>query len=229
MAEFLAALVIFLASHSIPARPRVRTALVGFLGERLYLTLYGLGSLALLAWLILAARRAPYVPLWSPDLLQYWAPILAMPVALFLFIGGAIAPNPLSVSFRSGHFDPMRPGIVGITRHPILWGFVLWASSHLVPNGDLVSVVMFGGFTAFALMAMPMIDRRKQRQRGMAWAGLSRRTSILPFGALMKGDGDWGWPARSLISTALLTAISYAGLLLLHGPLFGPDPTVVLH
>ncbi len=229
MFEFFAALAIFLASHSIPARPGVRSALVGVLGERLYLAIYGLTSVALLAWLILAAQRAPYIPLWIPDARQYWVPILVMPAALFLLIGGVLAPNPLSVGFRANRFDPAKAGVVGVTRHPILWGFALWAASHVVPNGDLVSVTMFGGFALFALLAMPMIDKRKRRAMGIGWSNLARRTSIVPFGAMLRGTVSWNRPAHTLAATIAITAASYLVLLLAHAALFGPDPTIVLN
>ena len=227
MTAFFAALAIFLASHSIPAVPRVRSGLVRAIGERTYLIIYGTISIDLLGWLIAAAQRAPYLPLWSPALWQYWIPLSVMPVALFLLIGGITCPNPLSVGFRARCFDGARPGIVGITRHPILWGFALWAGSHMVPNGDVVSVVMFGGFAVFALAAIPMIDRRKQRQMGeQAWTTLAKRTTALPFAGLIEPGHPWLWPSHRLAMTLALTLVTYGFALELHAWLFGPDPTI---
>ena len=227
MTAFLAALAIFLASHSIPAVPRVRSALVRALGERTYLILYGTVSIVLLGWLIVAARQAPYLPLWSPALWQYWIPLSVMPAALFLLTGGIICPNPLSVGFRARRFDGAEPGIVGITRHPILWGFALWAGSHMVPNGDVVSVVMFGGFAAFAIASIPMIDRRKRRQLGrQAWTALAKRTTALPFAGLTEPEHAWRWPNRTLALTAALSFVAYGFVLELHAWLFGPDPMI---
>lgn len=227
MSEFLTALLAFLASHSVPALPRIRARLVDLMGEKLYLALYGAVSLGILAWLISAAQRAPLIPLWFAGTGGYWVPIIVMPAAVFLLVGGIVAPNPLSVGFRAHAFDSHRPGIIGITRHPILWGFALWSGSHVVPNGDFVSVIMFGGFALFALAAMPMIDRRKKRQLGMQWNVLARATSGIPFAALLAGRGVPTWPPGLLFWTMGGTAAVYAALLLLHAPLFGPDPAIV--
>lgn len=228
MTSFVAILLLFLASHSIPARPRLRARLVAALGERLYLTLYALTSIVLLACLIGAAQRSPYIPLWPPSLTQYWAPILLMPLALFLLIGGVLVPNPFSVGFRGERFDPAKPGIVGITRHPLLWGFALWGLSHMVPNGDLVSIVMFSGFALFAIGAMPMLDRRKKRQLGSKWTELTRNAPAIPFAAVGKRKMVWAWPRGLLLLTICMTALSYAALLQVHAQLFGPDPTIAV-
>ncbi len=45
------------------------------------------------------------------------------------------------------------------TRHPMLWGTVVWASAHLLVNGDLPSLVLFGGLLAWALAEMVVINR----------------------------------------------------------------------
>ena len=225
MIEFFAALALFLLSHAIPARPGLRQRLVGTLGERPYQLLYSLLSLVLLAWLISAATRAPYVPLWDLTIEQYWVPVVLMLPAFILFAGGAIAPNPLSISFSRRPFDPERAGIVAVTRHPVLWGFALWAFAHVVPNGDLVSLIMFGGFGLFALAGMALIDRRKKRQLGDEWEALARRTSLIPF-APPPGERlplDW----RGLAVALAVGLLLYVALLHLHPILFGPDPRAV--
>jgi len=222
--EFLAALALFLISHSIPARPRVRAGLVERLGERGYILGYSALSLALLAWLLSAASRAPFVPLWDLAIWQYHIPIALMLPAFLLFAGGAVCPNPLSISFSRFRFDPDRPGIVAITRHPILWGFALWSFAHVVPNGDLVSVVMFGGFGSFALLAMPIVDRRKRRALGASWHDLANRTSLVPFSAVAAGRTGMVWRTPQLVATLTIGAGLYAALLWLHPWLFGPDP-----
>jgi uncharacterized membrane protein len=79
-------------------------------------------------------------------------------------------------------FDPEKPGIAGITRHPLLWAFVLWSASHLLPDGDLAHVVLFGGFAVFALLGMVAMDKRFRRTLGNAdWERLARRTSLVPL------------------------------------------------
>lgn len=225
MTEFFAALALFLLSHAIPARPALRSRLASMLGERTYQFLYSLLSLAILVWLISAAARAPYVPLWDLSIGQYWVPVVLMLPAFVLFAGGAISPNPLSISFSWRPFDPARPGIVAVTRHPVLWAFALWAFAHVVPNGDLVSLIMFGGFGLFALAGMALIDRRKKRQMGAEWDALARRTSVIPFVPSPGGRFPWDW--RGLALALVIGALLYVALLHLHPLLFGPDPRMV--
>lgn len=222
MMEFFAALALFLVSHVVPSRPALRQRLARALGERTYQLLYSILSLVLLAWLISAATRAPYVPLWDLTIGQYWVPIVVMLPAFILFAGGAITPNPLSISFSRRPFDPGRAGIVTVTRHPVLWAFALWAFAHVFPNGDLVSLIMFGGFGLFALAGMAMIDRRKKRQMGAEWETLARRTSALPFAPAAGRRLPWDW--RGLVAAVALGLLLYMALLHLHPMLFGPDP-----
>src|SRR4051794_34812812 len=117
MTEFLLALAVFMVAHLVPAAPGIRAALVARLGRGVYLACYSTLSLLLLAWVIVAARRAEVVTLWGPAVWQWLVPVLVMPFALFLLIAGLAEPNPLSITWRRGD----EPGpIVAITRHPVL-------------------------------------------------------------------------------------------------------------
>ena len=223
MTEFFVASAIFLLSHSIPASSAIRGRLTVFLGERTYLILYSILSLCLLAWLISAARRAPFVPLWDASIGQYYVPVILMFPAFMLFVGGAVSPNPLSIAFSRRSFDPDRPGIVAVTRHPIPSSFALWGFAHCVPNGDLVSLIMFGGFGLFALAAMPLIDRRKRRQPEADWQRLAAGTSIMPFA----GRGPNRWPPGSLAMTLIGGTLLYLLMFWLHPILIGPDPKAI--
>ncbi|MGP9820763.1 NnrU family protein [Salinarimonas sp. NSM] len=173
MIEFAAALVVFLLAHASPARLGLKERLVARMGRRGYLVGYSLVSLALLAWLIDAARRAPHLPLWDPAPWQAWVPLVAMPVAFVLLVAGLAQPNPLSISLRAGD----EPGaIVAVTRHPVLWGFLVWALAHIPSNGDLVSLVLFGGMAVFAAVGFPILDRRARTRLGEArWRVLVER------------------------------------------------------
>jgi uncharacterized membrane protein len=57
-------------------------------------------------------------------------------------------------------------------RHPMLWGTVIWAASHLLVNGDLASVILFGGIGAWALVAMAAINRAGPWARPVAGRGI---------------------------------------------------------
>ena len=224
-AEYVIAFAVFMASHAFPARPALRSRLVAMLGERFYLTVYITLSLVMLAWLIAAAGRAPHVSLWPVAPWQSWIPTVAMPLVCLLAGFGAGAVNPLSFGGQNPEaFNPDAPGIAGLTRHPLLWALALWAGAHIVPNGDLAHVILFGVFTLFALTGMAAIDRRKRRQLGeAAWARLAQRTSLVPFAALVTGrwrPSGVGFDFRRLAAALVL----YAALLLLHPALIGVSP-----
>lgn len=214
MTEFLLALAVFLVAHSIPARPALRGRLVARLGERRYLLLYSLLSLALLAWLVGAALRAPTVVLWPTTLGSYHLALTMVLPASWLLIGGLTTPNPFSISLSHRPFDREHPGIVGLVKHPVLWGFALWASVHAIANGDVVSLILFGGFLLFSLAGMALVGRRRTRALGNEAAALqpvNRR-----------------WTPGQLLSTLGGGTLFYVAALLAHPLLFGPNPGALL-
>jgi len=150
-----------------------------------------------------------------------------MPAVLMLFGAGLFAPNPLSIAFRGGAFDPARPGAVALSRHPILAAFALWALVHLPANGDLTSVILFGGAAVFALVGMLILDRRR-RELGAEWHRLAASTMALPGAAILLGRARVPTDGRTLAGAALglfLYALLLAGL---HRVLFGADPLAAL-
>lgn len=214
---FALAFVVFLGSHAVPMRPSVRGPLVRYLGHGGYLLGYSLLSLALLYALILAANAAPRVTLWGPALWQRWLVNLAMPLAIALAVFGAGAPNPLGTGGRAAGFDPERPGIAGVTRHPLMWAFAFWAGAHLAANGELAHVIFFGAMLAFALAGLAAGEARAWRLPD--FEALARRTSLVPGMALL--TGRWrprGWPSLPKLA---LTAAIWAALLWLHPPVIG--------
>lgn len=221
--EFAAALGLFLISHRIPALIGVKAPLTAALGPRGYTVAFSLISSALLAWVIVAAGRAPYVGVWDHEIWHRWAVNITMPFALALIVFGTAAPNPFAFEGRIGGFDPARPGIAGLTRQPLLWGLALWSGAHLLANGDLAHGLLFGTFAVFSLAGMGLVERRRARALGAAeWQRLTAQTSLIPCAALLAGR--WRPVAGpSPRRTALWLAV-WAGLWLLHAPLIGVSP-----
>lgn len=218
--EFAAAMLAFFASHLIPARPRLRAVLRQRLGRAGYGAVYGLVAVAVLAWVIAAAGRAPLVVLWDQAPWQRWLVNLAMLVAVLLagFALGAV--NPFSFGGRAGGFDPAHPGIAGFARHPLLLVLLIWALAHLLVNGDLAHALVFGPFAGFAALGMVVIDARNRRVWGAAeWARLSANT------ALLAPAGLWG---RRLSAAALarlgIGLLAWGGLIVLHPWVIGVSP-----
>lgn len=221
-AEFVIAGFLFMGSHAIPSNKRLKNAIVGALGQTGWVVLFSTLSTALLFWVIFAATRAPYVGLWPQETWMRWLANIVMPVAVVLGTFGVGAANPFAFEGRDG-FDPVRPGIVGLVRQPLLWALALWGAVHLLVNGDLAHLVLFGVFLTFSLMGMRAMEARLRRQWGEAeFTRLAARTSGWPGQALL--TGRWrpsGLP--SLIRLAVAVVV-WMGLWHLHAPVIGVSP-----
>lgn len=221
--EFVAAMALFLVSHRIPAMLGIKEALVRRLGAAGYVAAFSAVSLALLWWLIVASARAPHVGVWETGDWQRWLVNLVMPLAIALTVFGTAAPNPFAFEGRASGFDPDRPGIAGLTRQPLLWALWLWSGAHLLANGDLAHVLMFGTFLVLALVGMPVVEGRRRRSMGEAeWARLAARTGLVPFSALVAGR----WRPRGLppLGRTLATLAAWAAVWHLHAPVIGVWP-----
>lgn len=193
MYQFTLALGLFLLSHALPSYRPVRRRLVAAAGERGFMAAYSLLSLALLAWVVDAALHAPYIALWQPPGWVSWLPAALMAPACILLAAGLSTPNPYSLG-RPAADHPPRPGVLSITRHPVLWAVALWAVAHVLVNGNLVAVVLFGTFFAMSVMGMIMLDRRHRRRMGpQRWREHTQGSSALPFTAALAGRVRVDW------------------------------------
>jgi uncharacterized membrane protein len=216
----IAATLAFLAIHIVPSTP-LRALAVRALGERAYLGLFSLASLAGLLWMAAAFVRTPTEALW-PGLRL--APLLALPFAFVLLACGLLARNP-SVVGQTGalrHPEAAR-GILRITRHPVMWAILLWSGAHLLALGSLRGVVFFGGLLLLAAAGTTLQDARKARALGEDWQRFAAATSNFPFAAIAQGRNRIAWreigwwrPAAGLAAFALLLAF--------HPWLFGYRP-----
>ena len=221
--EFALAMGVFMASHRIPAALGVRDRLVAALGARGYTALFSLVSTGLLLWVIWAAGRAPFVPIWDQSPAARWAVNIVMPLVVALVAFGTAAPNPFAFEGRRTGFDPARPGIAGLTRQPLLWAMLLWALAHLWANGDLAHVILFGTFAGFSALGMRIVETRRRRQAGAEeWARLTAHTGLLPLAALLVGR----WRPRRPPPVWRLAAalLGWAALWHLHAPVIGVWP-----
>jgi uncharacterized membrane protein len=224
MIEFIVAIGAFLLAHMIPPTPVVRQFLIRQLGRRAYIVAYSLLSLALIVWVVAAARRAPYVALWRPETWQIFVPLIAMPFAIWFVTGGLAEANPLSISLYAKTGNVLGP-MARITRHPVLWGFLLWALSHIPPNGSLVAFVLFAGMAALAFGGFWLIDRRARRQLGEAkWQELAKSGPLIPFAALARSPSSIAGLPRLLAWGAAAIALYVWFLLQGHALLIGVDP-----
>jgi uncharacterized membrane protein len=104
-----------------------------------------------------------------------------------------------------------------------MWGVGLWALAHILPNGTLAAVLLFGALAALALIGTRLIDHKFAARRGAQWQRLAAVSSNIPFAAIASGRQRFvfteiGW-AR--VGAAL---VLYVVLLAVHPWLFGVSP-----
>ena len=187
MTTLVAATLVFLATHFIASTP-LRPLIVNAIGEWPYRGAYSLVALVTLVWMGWAFANAPREPLWAGI---REIPYLVMPLA-FMLIACGYGRNPTMVGadrlLKSE--DPAR-GIIRITRHPIMWGLMLWAASHILARGDLRSLIFFGGLLLVAALGTVLMDARKRRNPDFVrFAAVS---SNVPFAAIAQGRNRIVW------------------------------------
>lgn len=148
MLVLILGLILFLGIHSISivAEPlRDRAVAISELGWKLFYAAVSLLGL----WLIIsgysAARLDPYLIYVSPRWTRHLAALLLLPVFVF-----ALAP-----------YFPGR--IKRVLGHPQLVAVKLWALSHLLVNGTLADLILFGSFLAWAVIDRISMKRRQPR------------------------------------------------------------------
>jgi len=222
--ELPLAVICFLAPHVVPSIPGLRPWLVGKLGRAGYVFAYTTLSAITFVWLVLALLRAPYTGLWALSPWQVYVALMLIALACSLLVAGLATPNPLSLSVRAAGVDPPRAAILGVTRHPLLWALGLWGSSHVLVNGDVASVMLFGILAVFALGYMPLMDRRVQKAVGMKdWQRLSAGTSNMLFTAYFR-KSPRPFVDRTLVLSVVGGFALFFLLLYLHGPVIGANP-----
>jgi uncharacterized membrane protein len=226
----LAALIIaefaFCGSHVLLSSTHLRGALRDQIGERGFLVLYSLTALATFAWFVVAYRRAPLIPLWPFERWMALVPIAVTPFAAILLVAGYTTRNPTAVGMeRAAAADDPAPGILRITRHPVMWAIGLWALAHIVPNGDVASLLFFGGIALLALGGTVLIDRKKRLALGSNWPLLAALTSNVPFAALLAGRARWQW--RGLGTLRIVAGLLLYAVLFLAHPILTGLPIVL--
>jgi uncharacterized membrane protein len=210
----------FIATHFISSTP-LRGALVRGLGDKGYTVAYSLVAAVTLGWMIWAFSNAPPEPNFTP---VRWLPMVLMPFAFVLLACGLLSRNPTLVGAEKllKCDDPAR-GIIRITRHPLMWSFMLWGLAHLLARGERASTVFFGGILALAALGALLMDQRKARTLGEDWQRFAAVTSYVPFGAVLQGRNRIAWREigwRNPTIGLALYALFFSG----HTLLFGSRP-----
>jgi len=143
-------LVLFLGVHTLTTQREARAAVLARLGgETRYKAAYSLASavgLALIVWGFATYRATGWVQVWEPPISLRHTVLLLMWLAIVLIVAAYL-----------------RGYIYLLVRHPMLTGVALWALAHLLANGDLGSIVLFGAFLVWAVFDRITLIWRKDR------------------------------------------------------------------
>lgn len=227
LAMLVASAVFFLALHLVVSGTTLRARIVGAIGEGAYLGLFSLFSLAgivALAMTYNAALPQAGAPLWHLGPAAAWAALALTGLGFLLAVPGLLTPNPTSVGQQSTlERSDIATGILAVTRHPFLWGVLLWATAHLLVNGDLPSLILFGSFVLLTLFGTRAIDAKRARALGPRWAPFAQATSNVPFLALLSGRAKLS--LRQLPWLKMLAGLAaFVAMLHFHQSIFGVSP-----
>ena len=216
------AVAVFVVSHIALSVAPLRGPAVARIGEWPFRIVYSTVALGLFGWIVVAFAAAPRLDLWTPPSALRLLAAAVVLVAFILVVGGLTAPNPTAVGQERAMAAPPT-GILAVTRHPMMWGIVLWGIAHLLANGDARGIIVFLGMIALAAAGMAHLETRKKAAMGATWEAFAARTSVWPFAAIAAGRArlnvaEIGWGRIGLALAA------YAGLLYAHRILFGVAP-----
>ncbi|WP_298402462.1 NnrU family protein [Janthinobacterium sp.] len=190
MTVLILGLLLFLGLHSVRiVADGWRSAQLARLGEKRWKGLYSLvafAGLGLIIWGYALARQQPQV-LWAPPMGLRHASALLMLFSLILLAAANVPRNRIKTWVH----------------HPMLLGTQLWAVAHLLANGGVADVLLFGGFLAWSSVDLYAAVRR-DRAAGTRYQGGTMSGTVIAIGA---GVALW-----------LLLAFW------LHGVLFGVRP-----
>lgn len=145
----IAGLVVFIGTHVTVSLRDFRARLVAKLGEgpyKLVFSIVSVVSIVLIGWGFADYRSAGYIEVWSPPAWTRHLTDALMWPAIVLLVAAYVPGN-----------------IKRTLKHPMLAGVKLWAFAHLLANGDLGSIILFGSFLGWAVY-----DRISLKRRGDA-------------------------------------------------------------
>lgn len=183
----------FVGSHFVLSHP-LRRPIANAIGERGFLLLYSLVAFATLGWTVWAAGNVgPEALRWQPGTPSVVVASLLTWLGTILFVGSLVR-NPALPDPRARKRDFGQPkGVFRITRHPMMWGFGLWALSHAIVNPTPSGLIITEAVFVLAIIGAALQDFKKRRLVGGAWRQWEGRTSFFPFlrGLAWPGTGSF--------------------------------------
>lgn len=178
----------FVGTHFLMSHP-LRAPMVGTLGEKGFAGVYSLVSLLTFGWMIWAygpaSAEAPQA-FWEEGDWDHILATLLMWLGSILFVG-SLRRNPAFPRPGKPITKIDQPfGVYAITRHPMMWGFALWALVHAMINPTAASLTVSAAIAFLALVGAALQDAKKEQLLGQVWRDWRTKTSFIPFGRGVK-------------------------------------------
>src|SRR5205823_10551651 len=139
-------LILFFGVHTLTIQRKLRAQVIASTGEGSYKIGYALASaagLALIIWGFAKYRATGWIDVWNPPTALKHISVALMLPAVIMVVASYI-----------------RGRIYSTLKHPMLAGVKLWAAAHLLANGDLGSIILFGSFLGWAVFDRISLKRR---------------------------------------------------------------------
>lgn len=162
MMVLIVGLIIFLGVHLLPTSPALSAGLKARIGEGPYKAVFGVLSLIGFVVIVLGYHKLQLHPGKNPIL--WHPPVWTRHIAIALML--------LSMISVAAFLIPSRIGQA--LKHPMLVAIKVWALAHLLANGDLGALLLFGSFLAYAVY-----DRISVKKRGKMPAAAGADPSAL--------------------------------------------------
>ncbi|MHA7820725.1 MAG: NnrU family protein [Erythrobacter sp.] len=177
--SLIAANVAFVGSHFAMSHP-LRAQMVGVLGNTGFQLVYSLVSAVAVVWIYFAFREAPPADLPPPGEVE-WVIATLLTIPAMVLLAGSLIGNPalpLPGAEKQARAEPR--GVFTITRHPMMWGFALWALSHIILHWSWRTTITATAIGLLALVGARLQDRKKAVLMGDAWLEWEGRTNYWP-------------------------------------------------
>lgn len=191
--------IAFVGTHFLLSHP-LRRPLVERVGEKAFRGIYSLVAIATfgsMIWFYRVIGREPQ--LWSPGEAAWIAGEVLMWLGSILFVGSFVG-NPALPGAPGPKGGPK--GVLAITRHPMMWGFALWAIVHLMLVAIPKALVLDGAILILAGVGAALQDRKKAGLMGDAWHEWTAQTAFWPFARGLANPGTLALVGGTLLFLA---------------------------
>ncbi len=144
MTLFIIGIIVFFGIHLLPSCVETRQTLIGRLGELGYKAAFSGVSIAGFVLMLYGWKATPPIPVFEP-------PAMSLPLSKFVML-------PAFVLFVAAYIPCRIRHRVG---HPMIIAILLWALVHVLANGDLASLLLFGSFLLYSIVDWALVVRRQ--------------------------------------------------------------------